>query len=95
MISSYRIHQEQILRVAENLNAPFQKKNSRIAVISEKPKKAPKRPVPAPHSLPVVQVLPPAAMVRCSKCNAGIPAMDYLYTQQSGLCISCWEEMEA
>jgi formylmethanofuran dehydrogenase subunit E len=29
---------------------------------------------------------------RCKKCNARIPAIDFLYTKKTGLCIPCWEE---
>jgi len=97
MISSYRIHQEQILKVAESLNAPYQKKTGKVSIVAEKTKSAPKRPVPAHRTRPAVQkpTQQPETECRCHQCNAGIPKMDYLYTQKTGLCISCWEKMEA
>jgi hypothetical protein len=32
---------------------------------------------------------------QCKKCNARIPAIDFLYTKKTCLCIPCWEEQEA
>jgi hypothetical protein len=31
--------------------------------------------------------------IRCDRCGVDFPVADFLYTQKSGLCIDCWEEM--
>ena len=37
----------------------------------------------------------PVSAIKCLRCNACMPEMDFLYTKKTGLCISCWEEQEA
>lgn len=43
-----------------------------------------------------LQLFPsPLPAIRCTRCSARMPMMDFLYTKKTGLCISCWEEREA
>ena len=37
---------------------------------------------------------PPLPAIRCIRCRACMPMMDFLYTKKTGLCIPCWEEQE-
>ena len=35
----------------------------------------------------------PFTAVRCLRCGIAFPVADFFYTQQSGLCIDCWEAL--
>ena len=93
MISSYRIHQEQIKKVEQSLKAPYQrysadtrgiKSSGRDAVRTKQTQQDP------PHLPP-----PPFPALRCVQCHKRIHEMDYHYTEHTGLCITCWEAQEA
>ena len=101
MLSSYRIHQEQLKRVEQGLRAPYQRRSAGTGlslglVVQDK------RPVPCStrknqrrKTTGVLTLENEESVVRCSQCNARIPEMDFLYTNKSGLCIPCWEAQEA
>ncbi len=122
MISSSRTHEDQIRKVTQNLNAPFQIRKAESGrydrsitgrTQSTESQPAGSHPVRQQEFLDTDQERddavpdddqelldsdplsrPMASQRQCIRCSARIPAMDFLYTKKTGLCIPCWEEQE-
>ena len=116
MIRSNRIHEEQIRKVAQNLNAPFYVRTGRPGSFgpSEAVRSGTRHRDPRPASgnqdqggtgitpggtpvpeKPDLTSGPAVHPLTCIRCGSRIPALDFLYTQETGMCIPCWEEQEA
>ncbi len=98
MFSSSRIHQEQIRNVAQSLKAPYLMRKA-DSCVSGTTTTSTQRKRPEPGSTVTIQCqrspgLPPSPAMRCPRCSARVPEMDFLYTQKTGLCIPCWEKQE-
>lgn len=105
MFASYRTHEEQLKVAAQKLNSilsitksgddsetrrngPDSRSGYHVVEIGDDRTKSgprlPLRRVPVPSS---------GSIARCIRCKDRISVMDFLYTEMTCLCISCWEEI--
>jgi hypothetical protein len=124
VISTYRIHHEQIKKVEQSLKAPYRRRladpcihqtpgMAMMQVIRPEPENTvpiqrqksyanDRNNVPGAKGMkrdlrqdPPNVPPPPVPAMRCLRCKTRMPEIDYLYTKKTGLCITCWEELEA